>query len=379
MIKIDSPITILEFGSTSARLVIFDKLKLNQNLSYEKKIDFSKKENLEENHPVFDLIIKAENEIDKHLNEILLVLDSPSINSLDISIKRNYEKKNITKKDLDYLINECQHLVNKFNIEKEVIHILTSKIKFDDETVEFLENVSRQVNQVIIELKFILIDKHHINYIKKLLLNKHISLKNIYCASYIKCLGLINKLKISQYNSFIDIGYKKSTLLIFENSKLLYLNNIHIGGDLITKDISKILNIDYIDAEAKKIKFSEVNKYENNTDDEKLLKNIINSRLEEIIELLFNNCPLTKNKFFDNNLNLYFTGQGSKVLNENDLSFGSDFTFIKEMSIIEENYKDCCESALKFNIDLEKIKSKKQEISLENKGFFEKLFEYFSN
>jgi len=379
MIKIDSPITILEFGSTSARLVIFDKLKLNQNLSYEKKIDFSKKENLEENHPVFDLIIKAENEIDKHLNEILLVLDSPSINSLDISIKRNYEKKNITKKDLDYLINECQHLVNKFNIEKEVIHILTSKIKFDDETVEFLENVSRQVNQVIIELKFILIDKHHINYIKKLLLNKHISLKNIYCASYIKCLGLINKLKISQYNSFIDIGYKKSTLLIFENSKLLYLNNIHIGGDLITKDISKILNIDYIDAEAKKIKFSEVNKYENNTDDEKLLKNIINSRLEEIIELLFNNCPLTKNKFFDNNLNLYFTGQGSKVLNENDLSFGSDFTFIKEMSIIEENYKDCCESALKFNIDLEKIKSKKPEISLENKGFFEKLFEYFSN
>jgi len=61
------------------------------------------------------------------------------------------------------------------------------------------------------------------------------------------------------------------------------------------------------------------------------------------------------------------------------LSFGSDFTFIKEMSIIEENYKDCCESALKFNIDLEKIKSKKPEISLENKGFFEKLFEYFSN
>jgi len=379
MIKIDSPITILEFGSTGARLVIFNKLKLNQNLSYEKKIDFSKKENLEENHPVFDLIIKAENEIDKHLNEILLVLDSPSINSLDISIKRNFEKKNITKKDLDYLINECQHLVNKFNIEKEVIHILTSKIKFDDETVEFLENVSRQVNQVIIELKFILIDKHHINYIKKLLLNKHISLKNIYCASYIKCLGLINKLKISQYNSFIDIGYKKSTLLIFENSKLLYLNNIHIGGDLITKDISKILNIDYINAEAKKIKFSEVNKYENNTDDEKLLKNIINSRLEEIIELLFNNCPLIKNKFFDNNLNLYFTGQGSKVLNENDLSFGSEFTFIKEMSIIEENYKDCCESALKFNIDLEKIESKKPEISLENKGFFEKLFEYFSN
>ena len=34
MIKIDSPITILEFGSTGARLVIFNKLKLHQFLKF---------------------------------------------------------------------------------------------------------------------------------------------------------------------------------------------------------------------------------------------------------------------------------------------------------------------------------------------------------
>ena len=34
------------------------------------------------------------------------------------------------------------------------------------------------------------------------------------------------------------------------------MNNTHIGGDHITKDISKILKIDYRTAEAKKLKFS---------------------------------------------------------------------------------------------------------------------------
>ena len=52
------------------------------------------------------------------------------------------------------------------------------------------------------------------------------------------------------YSSFIDIGLKKSSLSIFKNNKLLYLNNTHIGGDHITRDISKILKV--VDKQLKK-------------------------------------------------------------------------------------------------------------------------------
>ena len=58
-----------------------------------------------------------------------------------------------------------------------------------------------------------MINKNNINIIRTVLLKKHISLKEIYCASYIKSLGLINKLEITGYSSFIDIGLKKSSLL----------------------------------------------------------------------------------------------------------------------------------------------------------------------
>ena len=378
MTKITSPISILEFGSTHIRLAIYDKLILNQSLFYEEKIDFTRNENYTENHPVFNLIMKAEKDIGQHLNEVLLMMDSSTIHSLDFSIQKNYDKKIVTDEDINYLINESEQIVKKNNQDQDILHIIKSNIIFDNKNIEYTDNISQEVSKANVELKIIMINKKTYDVINNLFIKKHISLKNIFCTSYIKSLGLIKKIGISDYSSFIDIGLKKSSLTIFKDDKLLYLNNTHIGGDHITKDISKVLKIDYRKAEAKKIKFSKNNEFMNNTKDNELLKKIINSRMEEIVELLYLNCPLIKNNFFNSELSLFFTGNGSRVLNDNFLSFGPEFNFINEMSIIDEGKKDCCDSALKFDAKNKKIQPQKPIISLENKGFFEKLFEYFT-
>ena len=379
MTKITSPISILEFGSTHIRLAIYDKLILNQSLFYEEKIDFTRNENSFENHPIFNLIMKAEKDIGQHLNEVLLIMDSSSIHSLDFSIQKNYDKKIVTNEDINYLVNESEQVIKKNNQDYDILHIIKSNIIFDNKSIEYTDNISQEVSKANVELKIIMINKKTCDSIKNLFIKKHISLKNIFCTSYIKSLGLINKIGISGYSSFIDIGLKKSSLTIFKDDKLLYLNNTHIGGDHITKDISKVLKIDYRKAEAKKIKFSKNNEFKDNNKDNELLKKIINSRLEEIIEILFLNCPLIKNNLFNSDLRLFFTGNGSRVLSDNLLSFGSEFSFIKEMSIIDENNKDCCKSAMIFNTINQKIKPQIQSVNLENKGFFEKLFGYFSS
>ena len=100
--------------------------------------------------------------------------------------------------------------------------------------------------------------------------------------------------------------------------------------------------------------------------------------MEEIIEILFLNCPLTRDNLLNSGLKLFFTGNGSKVLNENQLTFGSEFDFIKEMSIIDEKDYDSCNSALEFNFSNKKIQPLKSKLTTENKGFFEKLFSYFN-
>ena len=369
----DELFPILELGSTYARLGIFNKLILNTGSYFEKKIDFTR-DNLNESHKIFNLITDAEKYSGMHLNDLILLIDSSSIHSLDYTIQKNYDKKIITLQDIEYLVNESTNIIKLNNKEKEILHTINTKLIFDDDVVENFQNIKSKVNKVTLELKFIMINKKLCDTLKNLFFSKHISLKEIFCISYIKSSGLIERLNISGYSSFIDIGLKKSSLTIFKDNKILYLNNISVGGDHITKDISKILNIDYRIAEAKKIKFSKNNSAKEN----ELLKNVINARLEEIIELLFLKCPLIKNNVFKSNLNLYFIGNGSKVLNENLLSFGSEFNFINEMSIIEEGKQDVIESAIKFVSQNEKMQPKKPIINLENKGFFEKLFEYFT-
>ena len=60
-----------------------------------------------------------------------------------------------------------------------------------------------------------------------------------------------------------------------------------------------------------------------------------------------------------------------------------DLEFITENEayrryIIEESKKDCCDSFIKFKATSENIQPRESNVSLENKGFFERLFEYFS-
>ena len=381
MNKINSPYPILEFGSTHIRLAVYDKQILNQSSFYEEKVNYTRNENSKNEQAITNIISKAENDLSQHLKEILLLIDSSSIYSLDFSIQKNFDKKIINKTDIDHLINESENIIKLNNKDKDILHIIKNQIMIDDKIFDEKNEIIIEAQKVTIDLKFVLIEKKTCDLIRELFLKKHITLKSIYCTSYIKSLEIIKKNQISGYVSFIDIGLKKSSLTIFQDSKLLYLNNTYIGGHHITNDIVKVLNLDYRKAEAEKFKFSKSNKCEDitiNKSDDKMLRKIINARLEEIIELLFLNCPLINNFNFNSDLKLYFIGNGSKVLSENLLSFGPEFSFLKEMSIINETAKDSCDSALKYSNDEMEIRSQKTSINFENKGLFEKLFNYFT-
>ena len=380
MKEIIKPISILELGSTHICLSIFDSTNLNNNLFYEEKIDYTREKNFLDEENIIKPIIDAEKDLGKHLNEIILLIDSSTIHSLDFSIQKNFDNKIISKKDINYLINECEKIIKINNQSKEILHTIKSSILLDNKIIKDVEKISSEeskTGKITIELKFILIESKLSNVLKNLFIKKHISLKYLYCTSFIKSLGLINKIGISGFNAFIDIGHKKSSLTIFQADKLIYLNNIHLGGDHITKDSSKILKINYRMAESKKMRFSKKSQTNNELEEDELLRKIINSRLEEIVELLFLSCPLIKRELFISDLKIYFIGRGSKVLNENLLSFGNEFNFIKDMSIIDENLKDCLMSAYSFASSFDKTHPQKLNLNLENKGFFEKLFEYF--
>ena len=157
-------------------------------------------------------------------------------------------------------------------------------------------------------------------------------------------------------------------LIVFVSADLLNVSDI-------TKDLSKILNIDMIKAEKIKLCFDKNEKFliEKNLSLD-LVRKIIFARIEEILELCIQSIKLNHNLDQTYQFQLILMGDGSKIL---DNKFKEKIVFSKEIDLLEETPQDICEAALKLSEGINKqevviIPKKQMKI-----GFFEKLFHFF--
>ena len=367
---------IIDLGASKIRFSVFDK-DFNEKYFKSRSVKLQR-ENSDYFDILEDIIKETEKKISSHIQDVILIFDPLKLLTIEISLSKNLGGGAKLLKVYNSLILELNQIINTNYSNYSRAHILLDSCIVDKKIFNELPKHKKEIKDIKADFKIICFSKKVIKFLKNDFNKININVTNFFCASYVKTLGLIDKLSISGNFAFIDIGFKKSSILIFNDKKLLYINNIRIGGDSVTKDISKILNLDYRHAEAEKLKFSKTNKIESNLENNSLVRSIINSRLEEIVELLFLDCPLIDSDLKNNKLKLYFTGNGSKVLNENLLSFGPEFNFISDMSIIVEEKMHCCNSAFAYSTNIENIQPLKSNRILENKGFFEKLFEFFS-
>ena len=158
----------------------------------------------------------------------------------------------------------------------------------------------------------------------------------------------------------------------------------------ITKDISEIFKIAYVEAENIKRTFnkSETEFSFEDTDSEvsvsiteilkkkipiNLLKKVILYRVQEIIELSFKRSNIKNYDINLKNLDLFFIGEGSVILNENFFHLSDDFEF-KNLNFFEEKNDEICKSILVHFLNNYQIPNK-----INKKiGVFEKFFNFFS-
>ena len=121
------------------------------------------------------------------------------------------------------------------------------------------------------EIKFICLNKSLIDDISDEFKKNNLIVSNIYCSSYVRSFFYKKKIEAKNDYIFLDIGYQRTCALFFNNEKFEFFNSIPIGGNNITKDISKILklNIDY--SEVLKINFNK------NEDELSFNKNLTNN------------------------------------------------------------------------------------------------------
>ena len=380
----------IDFGSSKIRLGVFNREISKSIFILEKdcvsNFSLNKFDINNSKEVIKDLIISAEKKIDMHIKNINLMIDTPDIFSIDFSIKKNSDKKKYSENDIHSLLSEAKNIVQKNYIDQKIIHIILKKFVFDDQ--EFFEIPNKEINynSLEIELKFICFPNKIWKNLQESFNSNYLKIDSLYCSSYVKSANYNSIFDNYKRKVFLDIGYDKSAITIFEDKRILYINILPVGGRHITNDIASLLKINPDEAEnfKKSLNQSEttfVNEFDK--DQEKKPKDFINqiihARVDEIIKL--NLTEEYFNTFLgDNNDNciLIFIGNGSKILNKNSIYLEEKFDFFKEINFFEENSKSICQSGFNF------IQMKKsQEVNFvpkkpRNKGFFEKFFHLFN-
>ncbi len=390
--------TFIDFGTYKTRLGVFNTSSSSRDYFIEKKTqsnvsiedinlhDFDKK--------IKELIQTTEKKINHHIKDLNVMLDLSSFSSIDVSLKKNYEGKNISLEDIQILLQESRQMFQENNKNSKIIHMIVKKFIFDEKVFLEIPENNLKCNNLTLEIKFICYPNNILNKIQNIFNYNDVVVNNFSCSTYVKSLNYNKLFQNHEKKIFLDIGFKKTCLAVYEKDVLIHLNSIPIGGNHITSDISQILKLSKEDSEILKkslnnteTTFSDNDELENdeivnklvliNKDiSEDLLKKVIYARIEEIINLSFKKINFDQS-IKDNNYILVFIGEGSKILNKNAIYLENKYHFINEMNFYEENVELICRSA--HNISHNNYKNEVNLISKKPKkiGFFEKLFNLF--
>lgn len=179
-------------------------------------------------------------------------------------------------------------------------------VKIRDCLKSFLDETKVNLDKDILSLDLIVLDKYYcLTPIRNLI-------KSLELCS-VKVNRLIRKSTILRngypnHGVVIDIGADLSKLYVFKGGKLAHYYQLSLAGNVITYDIMKYYEIAFDEAERRKI---------NSLDNPTKLRNIINQRLEEILELLILSIPLELQSFIGN-CDISCIGGTSKILGFNE-------------------------------------------------------------
>ena len=246
-------INILDFGSSKIRFSIYDSslnkiFSDNRNLS-QLKDEINKVEEMDK------LIKNAEKKISKHIDDIILTLDSPQLFTIDLSLKKNFDSRKSIIKIYNSLILEVNQIIEIYYKDLEIVHIILCQCIIDDKIYFELPKEKKKFKNIKIDFKLICFPKLLVSNIKNIFKKINVNVTNIFCTSYVKSSSYIKKLN-KKNASFIDVGFEKTSLVVFKKNKLKLIQSIPIGGSNITKDISTIFNIRLDEAEKIKRSFN---------------------------------------------------------------------------------------------------------------------------
>jgi len=361
--------TFIDFGKNAIRASSFNKEteKVENQLTLTIKNNLSNEEKLIE-----DLIFNLEKKNGEYLDEISLMVDNSDILLISLSIYKKSDLKILNDNFLKYITDEAKYEINKNYPNHEIVHLIIKNFYLNEKKFSKIpKNLSH--SKFAVEFNFFVYPKLFLENLRKIFAKQNVIIKKFIFSSYSKSIFYLDKIPDQRKVILVDIGFEKTSAFLFEDKQMKQFKILPIGGNHISKDISKILKIEISKANEIKLNFNNINDNKNLRQDEiELVKKIIFSRTEELLEI---STFFLKKKYNPRNVKLVFFGNGSKIL---DSKFKSNIIFDYDIDLLDEDYIDICLSGLSLANSEKEISSNKVFLKKAEKGFFEKFFNLFS-
>jgi cell division protein FtsA len=361
--------TFFDCGSSKIRAGVFNRNNENEAFYAESEF-FTDQSNLE--LKIEEIIASFEKDTGEYINNVHLMIDSPKMLSTGISVSKKLDGSKLKQVYVQFLVQEAKQQILKYYTNHNIAHIIINNYKIDGVNYSYLPDEIK-CHFISLDILFICLPNDLVLYLKNIFSKSNIWINQIICSGYAKSINYKDNLNLTGHVSFIDVGFNKTSIISCFKDKILSLDVLPIGGNHITKDISKILEMDLDKSEQVKRNFVQNPKLLNDKDTPiETLQKIIFARTEEILELCAKS--IESNSYIPGKFKMVLMGEGSKILDnkhKDKISFSNDIDFL------EETTQNICQSGFKLIMGLNKhevVVVPKKQIKL---GFFEKLFHFF--
>ena len=318
------------------------------------------------------IIVSLEKDSNEYIDNISLMLDSPKMLSIGISLSKKLDRSKLKKENIQFLAQEAKQQILKYYVNYDIAHIIINNYNIDGVDYSYLPDEIK-CDFVSLDMLFICLPTDLVLNFKNIFSKSNVLINQIICSSYAKSINYKDSLNLSGRTSFIDIGFNKTSIVSYYNDKILSIDILPIGGNHITKDISKILEIDLENSEQKK---RDINQNYEFLNDKGIpindLEKIIFARTEEILELSVKS--IESNSHVLDKFKMVLMGEGSKIL---DNPHKEKISFLNDIDFLEETLEDIWQSGCKFISEINKHEVVVVPKKLIKQGFFEKFFHFF--
>ena len=214
--------TIIDFGSKNLRLGVFDQ---SSEIIYSSNIKIIKNFENESLEKSLDKLIRdAEKKLSTHLVDINVLYDSAKFNFIDLSIKKSFDQPTLISKNYKILVEEANFIISENNFKDQILHITINNVIVDNNRK--LETLSDDIKakSLILELKFICLQKSLINNLSNKFKENNLNILNIYCSSFVKSILYKKNFENTKNLIFLDIGYERTSAIFFYKKNFNFSN-----------------------------------------------------------------------------------------------------------------------------------------------------------